>query len=234
VLRKVGNAPKERKLCQLWAVCSAQKLLYEAEFQISSPFVISFSRPLESNMAYLCWRRWTSAKRFLLAVCENAKCVSQMLSSTGLVNFVLKVSLVSYSSYCSTSFYFLWLYSLIQALAASIKLSIWLQLLDLGQSVEPIGRVISSSQTEKNAHTTQILNIHAQSWIRTHGPGVRAGKDSSWFRRLGYRDRLSTSLRPLNIFNTSEVDLSIYSRVILHYCRGFGGIHEAFSRRPQK
>jgi hypothetical protein len=43
-------------------------------------------------------------------------------------------------------FIFLWLYSPIQALAASMKLNVSLQLLNLGQSVELLGRVISSSQ----------------------------------------------------------------------------------------
>jgi hypothetical protein len=43
-------------------------------------------------------------------------------------------------------FFFLWFYSPIQALAASMKLSVSLQLLDLGQSVGLLGRVISSSQ----------------------------------------------------------------------------------------
>jgi hypothetical protein len=42
-------------------------------------------------------------------------------------------------------FFFLWLYSPIQTLTAFIKLSISLQLLDLGQSVGLLGRVISSS-----------------------------------------------------------------------------------------
>jgi hypothetical protein len=57
---------------------------------------------------------------------------------------------------------FLLLYSLIQALAASMKLSASLQLLDLGQTVGLLGRVISSSQglfylyrnTEKRTHNT--------------------------------------------------------------------------------
>jgi hypothetical protein len=55
--------------------------------------------------------------------------------------------------------FFLWLDSPIQALAASMKLSISLQLLDLGQSVGLLGRVISSLQglylytnTEKCTH----------------------------------------------------------------------------------
>jgi hypothetical protein len=50
----------------------------------------------------------------------------------------------------------------IQALAASMKLSVSLQLLDLGESVELLGRVISSSQglylytnTEKPTYNTQ-------------------------------------------------------------------------------
>jgi hypothetical protein len=78
-------------------------------------------------------------------------------------------------------YFFLWLYSPIQALGASMKHSVSLQLLDLGQSVGLLGQVISSrrkasscTQTQRNAHTTQTLNIHAQSGIRTHGPGVRA------------------------------------------------------------
>jgi hypothetical protein len=76
-----------------------------------------------------------------------------------------------------------------------MKFSVSLQLLDLGQSV---GRVISSSEdldlytnTEK-AHTTQTLNIHAVSVIRTHGPGVRESENRSCFRPLGYRDRLAS------------------------------------------
>jgi hypothetical protein len=59
------------------------------------------------------------------------------------------------------TFLFLWFYSPIQALAASMKLSVSLQLLDLGQSVGLLGLVISSSQslylytnTEKRAHNT--------------------------------------------------------------------------------
>jgi hypothetical protein len=58
-------------------------------------------------------------------------------------------------------FFFLWLYSPIHALAASMKLSVSLQLLDLGQSVGLLERVISLLQglylytnTEKRAHNT--------------------------------------------------------------------------------
>jgi hypothetical protein len=58
-------------------------------------------------------------------------------------------------------FFFLCLYSPCQALAASMKLSVSLQLLVLGQSVGLLGRVISSSQglylytnTEKRTHNT--------------------------------------------------------------------------------
>jgi hypothetical protein len=58
-------------------------------------------------------------------------------------------------------FVFLWLYSPIQVLAASMKLPVSLQLLDLVQSVGLIGRVISPSQglylytnTEKRTHNT--------------------------------------------------------------------------------
>jgi hypothetical protein len=76
-----------------------------------------------------------------------------------------------------------------------MKLSVSLQLLDLGQSVGLLGRVISSSQglylnthRPKNALRTQTLNIHALSGIRTHGFGVSASEDSSCLRPFGYRD----------------------------------------------
>jgi hypothetical protein len=46
----------------------------------------------------------------------------------------------------SLCMFFLWLYSPIQTLAASMQLSVSLQLLDLGQLVGLLGRVISSSQ----------------------------------------------------------------------------------------
>jgi hypothetical protein len=63
-----------------------------------------------------------------------------------------------------------WLYSLIMALAASMKLSVSLQLLDLRQSVGLLGRVISSSQdlylytnTEKRTHNTNTKHP-CQEW----------------------------------------------------------------------
>jgi hypothetical protein len=56
-----------------------------------------------------------------------------------------------------------WFYSPIQVLAAFMKCSVSLHLLDLGQSVGLLGRVISSSQglylytdTEKHTHNTNI------------------------------------------------------------------------------
>jgi hypothetical protein len=42
---------------------------------------------------------------------------------------------------------------------------------------------------KKHAHTTQTLNIHALSGIRTHGFGVLANEDSLCLRPLVYRDR---------------------------------------------
>jgi hypothetical protein len=102
----------------------------------------------------------------------------------------------------------LWLYSPIRALAASMKLSVSFQLIDLGQSVGHLGRVISSSQglstctqTQKNAHTTQTLNIHALSGIRTHCPGGRASEDSSCLRPLGYCDRSGSYFPHTNNFH---------------------------------
>jgi hypothetical protein len=43
-------------------------------------------------------------------------------------------------------YFFLWLYSPIQAFAASMKFYVSLRLLEIGQSEGPLGRVISSSQ----------------------------------------------------------------------------------------
>jgi hypothetical protein len=69
----------------------------------------------------------------------------------------------TFLTYSSARIFFppLWLYRPIQTLAASMKLSVSLQLLDLGQSVGLLGRVISSSQglylytnTEKRTHNT--------------------------------------------------------------------------------
>jgi hypothetical protein len=89
---------------------------------------------------------------------------------------------------CTTriSFFFLWLYSPIKALAASMKLSVSLQFLDLGESVGCLGRVISSSQglylytnTEKRTHNAN--NKHpCPEWDSK--PRSR--------RPRGYRDRL--------------------------------------------
>jgi hypothetical protein len=79
-------------------------------------------------------------------------------------------------SYNMTFFFPLWLYSPIQALAASMKISVSLQLLEPGESVGLLGQVISSSQglylytnTEK-PHTAQAINIHAQSEIEPTVP----------------------------------------------------------------
>jgi hypothetical protein len=47
--------------------------------------------------------------------------------------------------------------------------------------------------TNRKKHTTQTLNIHAQSGIRAHGPGVRASEDSSCPRPLGYREQQELS-----------------------------------------
>jgi hypothetical protein len=79
-----------------------------------------------------------------------------------------------------------------------MKLSVSLQLVNLGQSVGLLGRVISSSlglylytNTEKRTHNTNTEHPCPE-WIRTYGPGVRASGDSSCLRPLGYRDRLAS------------------------------------------
>jgi hypothetical protein len=76
----------------------------------------------------------------------------------------------------------------------SMKLSISLQLLDLGQSDSLDGwwahpKASTYTQTQKNAHTTQTLNIHALRGIRTHSPSICTNEDSSCLRLLGYCDR---------------------------------------------
>jgi hypothetical protein len=110
--------------------------------------------------------------------------------------------------------FFLWLYSPIQALAASMKLSVSLQVLDLGQSVGFLERVINSSQglylyTNTEQHTTQALNIHTLSGIRTHDPGVRGSEDSSCVRPLDYRYRPGLHYRTIIIIILVQVRSAI-------------------------
>jgi hypothetical protein len=62
-------------------------------------------------------------------------------------------------------YFFLWLYSPIQAMAVSMKLSVSLQLLDLGQLVDTLDgwsacrKASTCTQTQKNAHTTQTQHL---------------------------------------------------------------------------
>jgi hypothetical protein len=74
-------------------------------------------------------------------------------------------------------------HSPIQALAASMRHPVSLQLLYLGQSVGLLGWVISSSQ---GLCLYTNINIHAQSRIRTHGPSVHASENSLCLRPLSY------------------------------------------------
>jgi hypothetical protein len=46
-------------------------------------------------------------------------------------------------------------------------------------------KVSTCTQIQKNVHTTQTLDIHYQSGIRTHDPGVRESEDSSCLRQFG-------------------------------------------------
>jgi hypothetical protein len=69
-------------------------------------------------------------------------------------------------------FFYLWLYSPIWALATSMKLSVSLQLLYLGQLAGLLGQVVSSleglclyTNTEECTHNT---SIHTQGGIRAH------------------------------------------------------------------
>jgi hypothetical protein len=92
-----------------------------------------------------------------------------------------------FSYFLQVLFFSLWLYSPYHVLAASMKLSVSLLLLDLGQSVGLLDgwsrhKASTCTQTQKNSHTTQSVNIHALSGIRTHGPGVRASENSSYHR----------------------------------------------------
>jgi hypothetical protein len=92
-------------------------------------------------------------------------------------------------------FFHLWLYSPIKALAASMKLSVLLQLLDLGESVGLLGRVISSSQglylytnTEKRTHNTNTKYLCPE-W--DSNSRSRRPRERRYFM-LRYRDLHST------------------------------------------
>jgi hypothetical protein len=97
------------------------------------------------------------------------------------------------------SFPFLRLYSPIRALAAFMKFPVSLQLLDLGQLLELLGRVISSSQglylytnTEKRTHNTNTKHSCPRQDSNPHDHSVRASEDSSCLRPRGYCDRLAS------------------------------------------
>jgi hypothetical protein len=95
-------------------------------------------------------------------------------------------------------FFFLRLYSPVQALATSMKLSVSLQLLDLGESTGLLGQVdqlvTCPLPVHKHRKATQTLNIHALTGIRTHGSGAHVSEDSSCLRPLGYHDRPAITL----------------------------------------
>jgi hypothetical protein len=80
--------------------------------------------------------------------CKHKNQVHRFISLklTTLFFTVYKITVVQF---VKVTFFFLWLYSTIQALAASMKLFISLQVLDLWQAVGLLGRVISSSQGHK-------------------------------------------------------------------------------------
>jgi hypothetical protein len=107
-------------------------------------------------------------------------CVESSILDCGMGNFTMERKSGTLSKVICTphiillQFFFLWLYSPIQALAASMKLSFSFQLLDLGKSVGLLGRV-----RPLPVHKTQTLNI-------------RASEASSYFRPLGYCDRLAS------------------------------------------
>jgi hypothetical protein len=82
---------------------------------------------------------------------------------------------------------------------ASVKRFVSLQFLNLKQSVEFLGRGISTSQgrylhTEQHKHRINAHNTdtHVSSGSRTYDPSFRAGEDSSCLRPSGYCDRLAS------------------------------------------
>jgi hypothetical protein len=86
------------------------------------------------------------------------KCTVKWGRKDGHVSYGLEMFFVTFFE---KHFCFLWLYSPIQALAASINLSVSFQWLELGQSAGLLGQVISLSQglylytnTEKRTHKT--------------------------------------------------------------------------------
>jgi hypothetical protein len=84
----------------------------------------------------------------LSSVCVH--CIEQKIGANTLhkISHICPMDhkLIIYSPLPPQMIFSLWLYSPIQALATSVKLSVSLQLLDLGQSAGLLGRVISSSQ----------------------------------------------------------------------------------------
>jgi hypothetical protein len=133
---------------------------------------------------------------------QNCSVISWQLRMGADKSLGFERNLISSRSFCSSQggqFLFLFLLSLEHG--ASMKLSVSLQFLNLGQSVGLLGRVISSTQDLylHRAHKHRInvhihINIHASSRIRTYDSGIRASQDSSWLRTLGDRDRHKASI----------------------------------------
>jgi hypothetical protein len=96
------------------------------------------------------------------------------------------------------NFFYLRLYSPIQALAASMKLSVSLQLLHLGQSVGLLGRVISSSpglypytNTEKLTHNTNTKHSCPEcDWNPQSGRPQERKQFMPWTGRLPWPAQL--------------------------------------------
>jgi hypothetical protein len=79
----------------------------------------------------------------------------------------------------------------------------------LGRAISPSqGRYLHTGQQKHriNAHT----DIHALSGIRAHDSSVRAGEDSSCFRRRGHRGRLSGPYNSFIVWTYNE-NIIIYS-----------------------
>jgi hypothetical protein len=115
-----------------------------------------------SKLALIIWRSILISNGCFISDSKLQEMLNAQLSIHIAFTFITLTNIRSY--------FFLWLYSAIQALSAFMKLSLSFQLLDLGQSVGLLGRVISLSQglylytnIEKRTHTTQTLNIHA--WV---------------------------------------------------------------------
>jgi hypothetical protein len=72
---------------------------------------------------------------------------------------------------------------------ASMKRSVLLHFLNVGQSVGHRKYCTYTGQLQHKINVRIHINIHASRRIRTYDPGIQVSQDSSCPRPLSYRDR---------------------------------------------